>query len=333
MSERIVIVGAGVMGENHARTLKEHKDAYLSHVIDPDLDRARSIAAIHGDHRTVAIQSIEGLDKNEADAAIIVSPSRFHEEQAVTLMESGLGVLIEKPVAETEDAAHAIDRVAKSMGAVAMVGHIELFNPTVNSLMALVKDDNIREMAFDRLGKVSDQNRLYHDVVSDLMIHDLSIALKLLETQGYDINGTVISAIGRSETCATPDPARASVRFGEVDVHLRASRAFAAGKVRRAIVETTDNIFTADLLSRTITSQSANDLSLTPEGVIVEDVHTTQFFPRDAKQPLVLEQAFFVDALRGNVTPEDMGVSILQAARTLKYSQAILNSIQHQNNG
>ncbi len=328
MGERIAIVGAGVMGENHARTLNEHGNVRLSHVVDPDISRARALAEKYGDDNTVSLASPQGIDKDSSDAAIIASPSRFHEPQALELISGGVGVLIEKPVAETVDAALNIDKAAKDMGVVAMVGHIELFNPTVNSLIALVEGEEIREMTFDRLGKVSDLSRLYHDSISDLMVHDLSIALRILDAQGHATEGTVLSAIGRSETIAGPDPARASVRFDDIDTHFRVSRAHPAGKVRRAVVETTDKIFMADLLTRTISAQSANDLSLTPEGVIVEDTHTTQYFPRDSKQPLALEQAFFLDALRGNANPEEAGVSVTQAIRVLKYTRTILDMVR-----
>lgn len=328
MGERVAIIGAGVMGENHARTLGEHEGVRLSHVIDPDLARAQAIATAYGDSDTIVDQSLEGVNRETSDAAIVASPSRFHEQQAVQLITNGLGVLVEKPVAETHEAALNIHRAASDMGAVAMVGHIELFNPTVNSLITLVENEQIREMTFDRLGKVSDAGRLYHDSVSDLMVHDLAIALRILDLRGHNADGAVLGAIGRSETKAAPDPARASLRFDDIDAHFRVSRAYSAGKVRRAVIETTDKIFTADLLTRTVSAQSANDLSLTPEGVIVEDTHTTQYFPRDSKQPLALEQAFFLDALRGNADPSDAGVSVPQAIRVLKYTRTILEIIQ-----
>lgn len=329
MSERIAIVGAGVMGENHARTLAEIEGVRLTHMIDPDRDRAQRLARAYGDHDTIVSSDLAGVDGYAADAAIIASPSRFHEAQAVQLINSGLGVLIEKPVAETPSSALIIDEAARRMGSTAMVGHIELFNPTVNSLIKLVEDEGLREMSFDRLGKVSDVSRLYHDSVSDLMIHDLAIALRILDLRGHTAEGLVLSAIGRSETSAAPDPARASIRFDEVDAHFRASRVHPAGKVRRAVIETDDKIFTADLLNRTIRAQSANDLSLTPEGVIIEDTHSTHYFPRDSKQPLALEQTFFLDALRGRVDPSEAGVSIPQAIRALKYTRKILDLIRN----
>lgn len=327
MNERIAIIGSGVMGTNHARTLKSIDGVRLSYVIDVDTDRAKVMAKTYGDKQTLTGNGIDMLDTTTTDAVIIVSPSQYHEEQASELIGRGLHVLIEKPVASTSKGALVLGRAAKKKGVVAMAGHIELFNPTVNSLSALIARKTIREMSFKRVGSVPDESRLYHDVVNDLMIHDIAITLKLLENKKLPLKGVVKAAIGRKDTSAAPDPARASIRFGDVDTHFHASRAYSAGKVREIIVETENSIFTADLLARNIVRTSASSPNFTTEGVLVDDTHNVRYFPQDSQQPLVIEQDFFLKCIRGEATPDDMGVSMAQAAKVLELTQDVLNNL------
>lgn len=325
--ERVAIIGGGVMGTNHARTLASIEGVSLSHVIDADVARATKLAELFGDELTRPVDTITNIDKDTTDAAIIVSPSHYHESQAIELMQKGLHVLIEKPVAESAAGAMRLHRAAAKMGVVAIAGHVELFNPTVNSLVALLADENIKEMTFRRMGSVPDKSRLYHDVVSDLMIHDIAIALKILEEKSLSTDGTIVSAIGRKDTIAWPDPAQASIRFADVDTHFRASRSYPAGKVRDIVVETEDKIFSADLLERSVTATSATSPSFTTDGVLVDDTHNIRYFPSDLQSPLTAEQKFFLDCIRGRSNPEDGNVSMLHARRTLLLTRAVLDTI------
>lgn len=324
----LAIIGGGVMGRNHARTIKGFEGVRISHIVDADLARADELARSFGDDATRVSDSIAGIDAEVTDAAIIASPSQYHEEQAHTLIEGGVHVLIEKPVAESPEAALAIGKAAHQMGVVALAGHIELFNPTIHSLRALLENQRIREMSFERLSSTPAESRLYHDVVSDLMIHDIAIALRLLEESGHASDGAVNAVVARADTIAAPDPARASIRFGEIDAHFRASRAYPAGKVRRAVVETDEQIFTADLLTRNLYATSSNSAAYTPEGVLTEETHTRKYFPREAQQPLTIEQRVFLDCVHGNLSIGETGVSMAHAAQVLKFTRGILDALR-----
>lgn len=327
MGERIAIIGSGVMGTNHARTLNGIEGVRLSHVIDADVSRAQNVASTFGDDETIAAVDINALDGDTTDAVVIASPSHLHEEQASELISRGLHVLLEKPVAHDAEGALELGRIAKKMGVIIMAGHIELFNPTVTSLSALIADEEIHELTFRRLGSVPDKSRLYHDVVSDLMIHDIAIALKLLEDKSLPLGGEVEAVIGRKDTIAAPDPARASIRFGEVDAHFHASRAYPAGKVREITVETDDKIFTANLLTRNLVRTSASSPSFMADGVVVDDTHNVRYFPQDSQQPLTIEQKFFLRCIRAEATPDEAGVSMEHAARVLSLTRSVLDRI------
>ncbi len=326
MTERLAIVGTGVMGLNHARTAAGLPDQFeLSHIIDIDVDRANQIRATHGANSTIAAQTIDELDGSNVDAAIIASPSHLHAEQANTLMERGVHVLVEKPVSLNIEDAKMLSETAKQSGKVLMVGHVELFNPAVQALKSVIGDVPIKTMRFKRLSNVTDRSRMYHDVVNDLMLHDISIAQSLA---GSADEPEVLLAHGRRDTPAHPDPAEAIVRFGDIEAHFRASRAFSGGKVRTIEIETADKLFHADLMTRSITRITSNEGHQVPDGVFIDDMQATRYMPQQVTQPLTLEQIHFADSITGKTTPEAAGVSINDALRIMRITQAILSQIE-----
>jgi predicted dehydrogenase len=90
---RVVIVGAGVIGRRQADAVRALGDE-VAGFADPDLARAEQLAADYG---AAAYDDPAALPAGTADAAVIASPSWAHHAQAVTLLEQGLDVLVEKP--------------------------------------------------------------------------------------------------------------------------------------------------------------------------------------------------------------------------------------------
>lgn len=173
---RVAVVGVGVFGRNHARVYRELEKAgepvELVAVCDANPERAAELAS---EFKTQAFVSLEQmLAKAKVDAASVAVPTVHHLPVARTLLESGVDVLIEKPVAVTLTEADELVRVAKVKQRVAMVGHLERFNPAVRATMGLIT----RPMFFEvhRLS-VFTPRALDVDVVLDLMIHDLDVVL------------------------------------------------------------------------------------------------------------------------------------------------------------
>ncbi|MDQ6677298.1 MAG: Gfo/Idh/MocA family oxidoreductase, partial [Acidobacteriota bacterium] len=170
MSEtlRIAVVGAGQFGQNHLRVVKESPHAELVAVVDPDLTRAGS----HGVPGFASIADLLGL----ADAAIISAPTVFHADLGCALMEAGLDVLVEKPLASDLASADRLLQTAAYYNRILQVGHLERFNPAVVALEAVATHPLFFEI--HRMSVFSPRS-LDVDVVLDLMIHDLDIVLAL----------------------------------------------------------------------------------------------------------------------------------------------------------
>jgi predicted dehydrogenase len=178
---RVAVVGVGAFGRNHARVYSElHKQneaVELAAVCDANPERAAELAM---EFRTQAFTSLDQLiKKGNIQAASVVVPTVHHLQVARTLMDAGIDVLIEKPVTATLDEADELIRLARTKNRIAMVGHLERFNPAVRATLPLITQPMFFEV--HRLSIFSPR-ALDVDVILDLMIHDLDIVLSFVDS-------------------------------------------------------------------------------------------------------------------------------------------------------
>jgi predicted dehydrogenase len=167
---RVAVVGAGQFGRNHVRVARESGRAEL--VVVVDTDRARAAEAAAG---CLALSDYRDL-RGRVDAAIIAAPTVAHAEIGCELMQAGIDVLVEKPMAPDLDSADRLIETARACGRILQVGHLERYNPAVLALEQIVT----RPLFFEihRMNLFSPRS-LDVDIVLDLMIHDLDIVLHL----------------------------------------------------------------------------------------------------------------------------------------------------------
>ena len=164
---RVGVVGAGQFGKNHCRVVEQSTRARLAAVVDTDPSRA-------------AITDYRELD-GKVDAAIVAAPTSVHAEIGCWLLEHGIDVLVEKPIAPDLESADRLIATAERHGRMLQVGHLERFNPAVIALEARVTLPLFFEI--HRLSVFSPRS-LDVDVVLDLMIHDIDIILALIGKTG-----------------------------------------------------------------------------------------------------------------------------------------------------
>jgi predicted dehydrogenase len=173
----VAVVGVGVFGRNHARVYKELEQqgeaVRLVGVADPDVNRADAVAREFG-CRSFGSVSQMLTTHSEIQAASVATPTAQHLMAARELMEKGVDVLIEKPVAASLAEADELLAIASRGKRIAQVGHLERFNPAVRATLPVLT----RPMFFEvhRLSVFTPRS-LDVDVVLDLMIHDLDIVL------------------------------------------------------------------------------------------------------------------------------------------------------------
>jgi predicted dehydrogenase len=168
---RVAVVGAGQFGRNHVRVARESSRGELVAVVDTDATRAHEAAAgclALSDHRDL---------RGRVDAAIIAAPTAAHAAIGCELMQAGIDVLVEKPVAADLASATRLIETAQGCGRILQVGHLERYNPAVLALEQVVTQPLFFEI--HRMNLFSPRS-LDVDIVLDLMIHDLDIVLHLV---------------------------------------------------------------------------------------------------------------------------------------------------------
>ncbi len=182
------MVGAGSFGKNHVRVLHNSPHAELAGVLDSNAGRAAEVAAPYGCPVFASLEELASV----SDAAVVATPTVSHSDIGCRLMELGLDVLVEKPIAETLKGAQALVDAAQRHGRILQVGHLERFNPAILALESVLTIPLFFEV--HRLSEFSPRS-LDVDVVLDLMIHDLDILLALTGKKPEEIRAAGISIL------------------------------------------------------------------------------------------------------------------------------------------
>ena len=186
------VIGVGAFGRNHARVYhelaKQGEPVRLVGVVDSNLDRADAVA------RDFGCRAFGSLDQlltthSEVQAASVAVPTAQHLPVARILMEAGVDLLIEKPVAASLAEADELIRLSQNLGRIVQVGHLERFNPAVRATFPLITQPMFFEV--HRLSVFTPRS-LDIDVVLDLMIHDLDIVLSFVNSSVKEIRAVGI---------------------------------------------------------------------------------------------------------------------------------------------
>jgi predicted dehydrogenase len=183
----VAVVGVGAFGRNHARIyhqLAQQGEAVrLVGVVDPDVARADAVAAEFGCRGFGSIEQLV-TTHSEVQAASVAVPTVLHLETARALMQVGVDVLVEKPLAPSLAEADELVGLAQRSNRVGQVGHLERFNPAVRATAPLITQPMFFEV--HRLSVFTPRS-LDVDVILDLMIHDLDVVLGLVKSPVREI--------------------------------------------------------------------------------------------------------------------------------------------------
>jgi len=302
---KVGIVGAGIMGGNHARVLRAIPQAEVVLVADPDAEKGQRLADHIGATFEPRLEALPG----RVDAAIVATPTETHAEIAATLMEAGLDVLIEKPIAPTVEEAKDLLAIARKHDRILMVGHVERFNPAVLELMRHV--DGLIHIDVRRVGSFTP--RITTGVVLDLMIHDVDLVSSLA---GGEL--TMLSSLTRRVRTESEDIATCVLSYASgVSATLTASRVSQA-KQRQIELTQQANVVTADLLRQQVTIQRVEHAEYVGEqGARYRQSGVVEIpYLEHQGEPLFLEQQHFIDSVRNRTQPIVSGQEGLTALAT-----------------
>ena len=178
----VAVIGVGAFGRNHARVYHElaqqGEPIRLVGVVDSNLTRAEAVAKEFGCRPFGSIEQLLSTH-SEVQAASVAVPTVHHLTVSRQLMEAGMDVLIEKPLAPSLGEADELIALARKCGRIAQAGHLERFNPAVRAALPLITKPMFFEV--HRLSVFTPRS-LDVDVVLDLMIHDLDAVLSLVNS-------------------------------------------------------------------------------------------------------------------------------------------------------
>ncbi len=178
---RAAVVGVGHMGRYHVSIYSELNDVDLVGVVDVSKERASEVALSYGTTAYTDYRDLFG----KVDAVTIAVPTSLHYEVTKPFIEHGIHVLLEKPIANTLEEATELFELAEKRGVHLQIGHVERFNGAVQEIKKIIKDPIFLE--FRRVGpftgRITDAG-----VVMDIMIHDIDIALNLINSRVKSIN-------------------------------------------------------------------------------------------------------------------------------------------------
>lgn len=286
---RIAVIGVGSMGRNHARILHHMDGADLAVVADPN-ELARSLVASQSG--AMAVETVEEAIAAGIDAAIIATPTVHHHGEAIKLIDAGVHLLIEKPITATlADAQDLIDRAARK-GVVLTVGHVERFNPAIQTLHDTINGENIISIAISRVGpfppRIADVG-----IVTDLGVHDIDLIRWLSGSEIMEHQSLLTRARGLHEDIAFLQFRLANGALAHINTNW-----LTPFKERRISVSTQTRFIVCDMLLRTVNEysgfsaeQSSNKLS---HGSFISRSLAVPFV-----EPLRAELDAFIAAING----------------------------------
>jgi len=319
---KVGVIGIGNMGWHHARVLSLLRDADLIGVADPDPERGQMATEQFGcrwfaDYREML---------SEVEAVCIAVPTLLHHPVGLACLQAGLHVLIEKPIAASQDEATALINAAHQAHRLLQVGHIERFNPAFRELIKVVANEEVVVLEGRRHSPHSDRANDV-SVVLDLMIHDIDLVLELAQAPVVRL-----AAAGGRSAEGPIDYVNATLGFENGVVASLTASKMSHRKIRSLSAHCRSSLVETDFLNHTLhihrrahewVSADHGELLYRNDGFI-EEVSTTSI------EPLYAELEHFLQCVRGRETP---AVDGLQASRALKLADLIEQAVEHPDSG
>ena len=279
--------------------------ASLTAIVDPD---PAKLAAAEVPEDCLRLSDIRQL-AGKVDAAIVAVPTTLHESVGVALLETGIDVLVEKPIAPSLEAADRLIAAADANGRILQVGHLERCNPIVLALEQAVTLPLFFEV--HRMSVFSPRS-LDVDVVLDLMIHDLDVVLSQARGNLQEIRAAGVSVLSRKV-----DIANVRLQFDDGCVaNLTASRV-STERIRKLRLFQPQQYISLDYAK-----QEAAEYTVQDGGQI-----GFRLLPVMKDEPLKLQFEAFLNSVETRSQPKLSG---RVARRTLEVALEILDKIdQH----
>jgi predicted dehydrogenase len=325
---RTAIVGAGKMGQIHAKVLSKLPQSKLVAVVDIQSDKAKKLAKEYKCAFFTDSRELFG----KVDAVTISAPTKSHLELAELFISNKIPVLIEKPLAAGSEQGEKIVALSQKYNAVVAVGHSERCNPVVQAMKRLKIEPKFIEAT-----RISPYSFRSTDigVVLDVMIHDIDIILALAQSPVKNVDAFGINVIGNTE-----DICNARIFFENGCIaNVTASR-LALKTVRKIHLFSRQAYLSLDFLKKEGVvikadpntdavkwiKQKQDEGNFDFSGINWPDLLHIENLDIDDKEPLRLEQESFLAAVADKTKRPE--VTAEEGLAALKCAEAILKSVK-----
>ena len=278
----------GNMGWHHARVLSLLKDAELVGVADPDPKRGQLAVEQFGCQWFASYEEMLG----QVEAVCIAVPTLLHHRVGMACFNAGVHVLIEKPIAASQEEAAELIRAADAAGRLLQVGHIERFNPAVQAIKNAIEGESILSIAITRVGPFPPRMSNV-GVVIDLAVHDIDLIRWFTDSDIVDVQPQTSNAVAEREDIALLQFRTASGVLAHINTNW-----LTPFKARNVTVATRGKYVMGDLLTRQVTEC----FGFQPDGS-----YSMRHLSVGHDEPLRAELTAFINAVRDSKAPPVTG--------------------------
>jgi predicted dehydrogenase len=268
-------------------------------VVDPERKQREFVARTLG---CAEFSDLDALFRSGVDAVTIAAPTHLHHDLALKCISHGIHVMVEKPIAPTVEEGRAIVAAARRAGVTLMIGHVERFNPAVESIKRAIKDQDILSIAITRVGPFPPRMSNV-GVVIDLAVHDIDLIRWFTDSEIVEIQPQLSSAVAEREDIALLQFRTASGVLAHINTNW-----LTPFKARTIHIATRDKYLIGDLL----TLQVTECFGFQPDGS-----YSMRHLSVGYAEPLRAELLSFVNAIRSGQPPAvtgEEGVASLEVA-------------------
>ncbi|WP_018588162.1 Gfo/Idh/MocA family protein [Salinispora arenicola] len=314
---RAGLIGLGAMGRNHARVLSGLDGVELVGIVDPAGDSTGTLSA-------PVLPELGDLLNLGVDYAVVACPTALHESIGLELAANGVSALIEKPLAQSVEAATRLVQAFEAAGLVAGVGHIERYNPALQSLRTRLEAGELGEVfqvVTRRQGpfphRIADVG-----VVMDLATHDIDLTSWVTGQEYTSVSARTVSRSGRLHE----DMVAVVGQLGDGTMVNHLVNWLSPLKERSTVITGDRGCFVADTLTADLTFYANAAIDTEWEALrafrgVAEGDMVRYAIPK--REPLLVEHERFRDAVEGKSS--DI-VTLRQGLRTVEVSAAVLSS-------
>lgn len=295
MSYKIGLIGLGVMGNNHARVIRENSRVSSLKVLDTNRAVLERVASTYNAEIATSLDQFQ-----DCDAVVIATATHSHKDIAAQLIEFGVPMLIEKPICLDYEETKQLLKNCVDSNIIVTCGFVERFNPAFTTAQRFI-DQPVRHFMSYRHSPHN--SRVSSHVITDLLIHDLDL---LSRVGPRFMSPSVAGFAWMPQSLNYYEVVDSILSFpNQMTAVLTASR-WGQRKIREVRISTDDLLIEIDLLRVTVTTyqyRSQGSSPTDPASYRAETVVEVPFV-RHTNEPLAAQFEHFLSLIDGDIDPE-----------------------------